>query len=164
MVDVHIAARGIRDQHVLDAMRSVPREAFVDSGFEEVAYEDGPLTIGEGQKISQPYIVARMMEAAELQADQRVLEVGAGSGYAAAVISRIAACVYAIERHSSLAETAGRRLKGLGYVNIDLRVGDSTKGWPEAAAFAAILVSAGGPDAPQALKEQLAIGGRLLIP
>jgi protein-L-isoaspartate(D-aspartate) O-methyltransferase len=164
MVDMHIAGRGVRDQHVLDAMRCVPREVFVNSGFEELAYDDGPLAIGEGQAISQPYIVALMIEAAELKADHRVLEVGAGSGYAAAVISRIAAQVYAIERHSSLAETAGRRLKQLGYLNIYLRVGDGTRGWPGAAPFAAILVSAGSPDAPQALKEQLAIGGRLLIP
>src|SRR5256714_12863680 len=164
MVDVQIARRGVRDPHVLDAMRRVPREAFVESGFEEFAYEDGPLPIAEGQTISQPYIVALMIEAAEMKAGDRVLEVGAGSGYAAAVMSRIADRVYAIERHPSLGNTARQRFKKLGYDNIELRVGDGTRGWPEAALFDAILVAAGGPEVPLALKEQLAIGGRLVIP
>jgi protein-L-isoaspartate(D-aspartate) O-methyltransferase len=164
MVDIQIARRGVRDRHVLDAMRRVPRDAFVEPGFEEFAYEDGPLPIGEGQTISQPYVVALMIEAAEVQPGERVLEVGAGSGYAAAVLSQIAGQVYAIERHATLAEGAERRLGKLGYDNVQLRVGDGTKGWPEAAPFDAILVSAGGPDVPQALKEQLAIGGRLVIP
>ena len=164
MVDVQIARRGVRDRHVLDAMRQVPREAFVEPGFEEFAYEDGPLPIGEGQTISQPYIVALMIEAAEVKPGDRVLEVGAGSGYAAAVLSRIAERVYAIERHPSLGEAARERFGELGYDNIELRVGDGTLGWPEAAPFDAILVAAGGPEVPQALKEQLAIGGRLVIP
>jgi protein-L-isoaspartate(D-aspartate) O-methyltransferase len=164
MVDVQIARRGVRDPHVLNAMRQVPREAFVEPGFEEFAYEDGPLPIGEGQTISQPYIVALMIEAAEVRPGDRVLEVGAGSGYAAAVMSRIADRVYAIERHPSLGEAAQERFRRLGYDNIDLRVGDGTLGWPDAAPFDAILVAAGGPEVPQALKMQLAIGGRLVIP
>jgi protein-L-isoaspartate(D-aspartate) O-methyltransferase len=164
MVDVQIARRGVRDPHVLNAMRQVPREAFVEPGFEEFAYEDGPLPIGEGQTISQPYIVALMIEAAEVRSGDRVLEVGAGSGYAAAVMSRIADRVYAIERHPSLGEAAQERFRRLGYDNIELRVGDGTLGWPDAAPFDAILVAAGGPEVPQALKEQLAVGGRLVIP
>ncbi len=164
MVGVQIARRGVRDRNVLEAMRRVPREAFVEPGFEEFAYEDGPLPIGEGQTISQPYIVALMVEAAEVKPGERVLEVGAGSGYAAAVMSRIADRVHAIERHASLGESARRRFDKLGYGNIALRVGDGTKGWPDAAPFDAILVSAGGPEAPRALKEQLAIGGRLVVP
>src|SRR3954452_23055719 len=164
MVEVQIARRGVRDRSVLDAMRRVPREAFVLPGFEEFAYEDGPLPIGEGQTISQPYVVALMIEAAEVRPGDRVLEVGAGSGYAEAVLSRIAERVYAIERHPSLGEAAQRRFERLGYDNIELRVGDGTKGWPEAAPFNAILVSAGGPEVPPALKEQLALGGRLVIP
>src|SRR3954465_6820938 len=164
MVDVQIARRGVRDRSVLDAMRRVPREAFVEPGFEEFAYEDGPLPIGEGQTISQPYIVALMIEAAEVKPGDNILEVGAGSGYAAAVMGQIADRVYAIERHPSLGKSAQQRLKKLGYDNIELRVGDGTRGLPEAAPFNAILVAAGGPEAPPALKEQLAIGGRLVIP
>jgi protein-L-isoaspartate(D-aspartate) O-methyltransferase len=164
MVDVQIARRGIRDPYVLEALRRVPREAFVEPGFEEFAYEDGPLPIGEGQTISQPYIVALMIEAAEVKPGDSVLEVGAGSGYAAAVVSQIADRVYAIERHPSLGKSAQQRLKKLGYDNIELRVGDGTRGWPEAAPFDAILVAAGGPEVPPALKQQLAIGGRLVIP
>src|SRR5437016_11919253 len=164
MVDIQIARRGVRDRHVLDAMRRVPREAFVEPGFEEFAYEDVPLPIGEGQTISQPYIVALMIEAAEVKPGDSVLEVGAGSGYAAAVMSQIADRVYAIERHPSLGKSARQRFKKLGYDNIELRVGDGTRGWSEAAPFNAILVAAGGPEGPPALKEQLAIGGRLVIP
>ena len=164
MVQVQIARRGIRDSRVLDAMRCVPREAFVDPGFEEFAYEDGPLPIGEGQTISQPYIVALMIEAAELRPSDRVLEIGAGSGYAAAVMGQIANRVYAIERYPSLGEAARRRFSSLGYDNIELRVDDGTLGWPEAAPFDAILVAAGGPNVPPRLKQQLAVGGRLVIP
>src|SRR3954467_13009792 len=129
MVDVQIARRGVRDRSVLDAIRRVPREAFVQPGFEEFAYEDGPLPIGEGQTISQPYTVALMIEAAEVRPGDHVLEVGAGSGYAAAVLSQIADRVYAIERHPSLGEAARRRFERLGHDNIELRVGDGTKGW-----------------------------------
>jgi protein-L-isoaspartate(D-aspartate) O-methyltransferase len=164
MVDVQIARRGVRDRYVLDAMRRVPREDFVEPGFEEFAYEDGPLPIGEGQTISQPYIVALMIEAAEIKPGDSVLEVGAGSGYAAAVMSQIADRVHAIERHPSLADAARRRFEKLGYDNIELRAGDGTKGGPVAAPFDAVLVAAGGPQVPQPLKEQLAVGGRLVIP
>jgi len=164
MVDLQIARRGVCDESVLDAMRCVPREAFVEPGTEEYAYEDWPLPIGEGQTISQSYIVARMIAAAEIKPGDRVLEVGAGSGYAAAVLSRIAERVYAIERHQSLGAAARERWSKLGYDNINLRVSDGTRGWPEAAPFDAILVSAGSPAVPQALKTQLVVGGRLVIP
>jgi protein-L-isoaspartate(D-aspartate) O-methyltransferase len=164
MVDVQIAKRGVRDPYVLDAMRRVPREAFVETGYEEFAYEDGPLPIGEGQTISQPYIVALMIEAAEVKPGDNVLEVGAGSGYAAAVMSRIARRIYAIERHQSLADLARLHFQKLGYDNIELRVGDGTRGWAEAAPFDAILVAAGGPEVPPMLKEQLAVGGCVVIP
>jgi protein-L-isoaspartate(D-aspartate) O-methyltransferase len=164
MVDIQIARRGVRDPHVLEALRRVPREAFVEPGFEEFAYEDNPLPIAEGQTISQPYIVALMIEAAEVKPGDIVLEVGAGSGYAAAVMGQIADRVYAIERHPPLVRSARERFKKLGYDNIDLRLGDGTRGWPEAAPFDAILVAAGGPEVPPPLKEQLAIGGHLVIP
>ena len=164
MVNIQIAGRGVRDPLVLEAMRRVPREVFVEAGCEEFAYEDGPLPIGEGQTISQPYIVALMIEAAEVKPGDTVLEVGAGSGYAAAVVSQIAGRVYAIERHSSLVTAARGRFRELGYDNIDQQVGDGTRGWPNAAPFDAILVAAGGPTIPAALKEQLAIGGRLVVP
>ncbi len=164
MVDKHIAARGVRDPRVLAAMREVPRELFVGPQLEEFAYTDSPLPIGEQQTISQPYIVAAMLEAAELTPADQVLEVGAGSGYAAAVMSRIAAHVHTIERHASLAREAQERFDRLGYTNIELHVGDGSKGWPAAAPFDAILVAAGAPAPPQALREQLAIGGRLVIP
>lgn len=164
MVDRHIAARGVRDARVLDALREVPREEFVEPDMAEFAYEDSPLPIGEGQTISQPYIVAFMLEAAELKPTDRVLEVGAGSGYAAAVMSRIVEHVHAIERHAPLAQQAQQRFDRLGYDNIDLIVGDGSKGLPEAAPFDAILVAAGAPELPAALRNQLAIGGRLVIP
>ena len=164
MVDVHIARRGIRDRAVLEAMREVPRDAFVGPDMQEFAYEDSPLPIGEHQTISQPYIVALMIEAAELKPGDRVLEVGAGSGYAAAVMGRIAGRVVAIERHASLAAEAQRRFDALGYDNIELHVGDGTRGWPDDAPFDAVLVAAGAPEPPPALREQLAIGGRLVVP
>ncbi|RWO52761.1 MAG: protein-L-isoaspartate(D-aspartate) O-methyltransferase [Mesorhizobium sp.] len=164
MVEVHLSRRGIHDREVLEAMREVPREAFVAPGFEEFAYEDGPLPIAEGQTISQPYIVALMIEMAEIGTGDHVLEVGTGSGYAAAVMSRIVERVYTIERHAGLAETARQRFQELGYDNIEVRTGDGTKGWPDAAPFDAILVAAGGPGAPLALQEQLDVGGRLVIP
>ena len=164
MVERQIERRGVDDPLVLQAMREVPREAFVEAGMEEFAFEDSPLPIGEGQTISQPYIVALMAEAAELSANDRVLEVGTGSGYAAAVFGRIAKAVYTIERHASLAEQARRRLAEAGITNVFVRVGDGTLGWSDAAPFDAIIVAAGAPEAPAALKQQLAIGGRLIIP
>jgi protein-L-isoaspartate(D-aspartate) O-methyltransferase len=164
MVEAQIARRGVRAPHVLEAMRTVPREAFIAAGFEEFAYEDSPLPIAEGQTISQPYIVAAMLEAAELEEGDRVLEIGAGSGYAAALLSRIAGMVYAVERHAVLTEAARERMRALGYHNIELKTGDGSSGWPEVAPFDAIIVSAGGPKIPEALKSQLIIGGRLVIP
>ena len=144
MVEAQIARRGVRDPSVLEAMREVPREAFISPGFEEFAYEDSALPIAEGQTISQPYIVAAMVAAAELEESDKVLEVGAGSGYAAAVISRVAAKVFAIERHAPLTEAARERMRVLGYHNVELKTGDGSGGWPEQAPFDAILVSAGG--------------------
>ena len=164
MVDQQIVRRGISDERVLKAMRSVPREHFVQGGDEASAYDDAPLPIASGQTISQPFIVAQMLAAAQLRAQDRVLDVGTGSGYGAAVASRLAARVFSIERHSGLAELARERLARLGYDNVEIRVGDGSVGWPEAAPFDAILVAAGSPTVPQALKNQLAIGGRLVIP
>lgn len=164
MVEAHIARRGVRDERVLSALRRVPREAFVDEGFEELAYEDSPLPIGSGQTISQPFIVARMAEAAEIGKADRVLEIGTGSGYAAAVLAELASEVFTIERHRKLAERAGERLRASGYRNVSVKAGDGTKGWPANAPFDAILVAAASPSIPPALREQLEIGGHLIIP
>jgi protein-L-isoaspartate(D-aspartate) O-methyltransferase len=164
MVARHLEARGVEDPLVLAAMGKVPREAFVSGPLTEFAYEDSALPIEAGQTISQPYIVARMIELAEIQPGDRVLEVGAGSGYAAAVLSRMAGKVYAIERHEELATQARARLKRQGYDNVEIIWGDGTKGLPGEAPFDAIIVSAGGPRVPEPLKQQLAIGGRLVIP
>src|SRR5688572_1165633 len=164
MVDTQLVRRGVYDGRVLEAMRETPREAFVPEPLKSRAYDDCPLPIEAGQTISQPYVVALMIEAAELTADDRVLEIGAGSGYAAAVMSRMAAQVYAIERHAELAESAAARLRGLGYDNVELRAGDGTHGWPERAPFDAIIASAGAPAIPHALQEQLDLGGRLVMP
>lgn len=164
MVDKQIAARGIRDPAVLAAMRAVPREEFVPENLRHHAYDDGPLPIGEGQTISQPFIVASMVESLQLAPEDRVLEIGVGSGYAAAVIAQIVAEVYGIERHETLALTAQERLKALGYDNIEIRHGDGTKGWEDKAPFDAIVVAAAGPKVPDALKQQLAPGGRMVIP
>lgn len=164
MVEEQIAGRGVRDQRVLAAMRTVPREVFVPYDQAEAAYDDCPLPIGSGQTISQPYIVAVMIEAAELKPDERVLDVGTGSGYAAAVMSRIASEVFTIERHAPLSDEARRKFDTLGYSNIHLCTGDGTNGWLEAEPFDAIVVAASGPAAPRALKDQLAIGGRLVMP
>jgi protein-L-isoaspartate(D-aspartate) O-methyltransferase len=164
MVDSQIAARGVHNADLLDAMRNVPRERFVPEPLGEFAYEDTPLPIEAGQTISQPFIVAHMIDAAAIDAGDRVLEIGAGSGYAAAVMSRIAGRVHAIERHPELAELARARMAALGYANVEIRTGDGTRGWPEEAPFDAILVAAGGPSIPQPLCRQLAIGGRLVMP
>jgi protein-L-isoaspartate(D-aspartate) O-methyltransferase len=164
MVNQHLLARGIRDAAVLKAMREVPREAFLPPEMERVAYEDGPLPIQEGQTISQPYIVAYMIEALELAGNERVLEIGTGSGYAAAVLSRCTAEVFTVERMTVLAESARHRLQALGYRNILVRLGDGTLGWREYAPYQAIVVTAGAPEVPDELLEQLAPQGRLVIP
>jgi protein-L-isoaspartate(D-aspartate) O-methyltransferase len=164
MVDQQIARRGVRDPRVLAAMRTVPREAFVPEASVGFAYDDGPLPIGQGQTISQPYIVALMAEAAELAPGDRVLEVGTGSGYAAAVLARLAERVYSIERQPALAEAARERLAQSGFANVELRIGDGSRGWPEAAPFDAILVAAASPSVPDSLRRQLAPGGRLIVP
>ena len=164
LVENELRILGIRDEAVLHAMRIVPREAFVSEELQEFAYRNAPLPIGSGQTISQPLIVAHMAEALELSPHERVLEIGAGSGYAAAILSRIAKDVFTIERHRDLADTARDRLKRLGYDNVQVRCGDGTRGWPEEAPFDAIVVAAGGPVIPPALLEQLHIGGRLVIP
>lgn len=164
MVEQQIAARGVCNSAVLEAMRTVPREEFVPPALQSLAYTDQPLPIEENQTISQPYIVASMAEALELKPEDIVLEVGAGSGYAAAVLSRIVKHVYAIEYFSHLKELAEQRFKALGYTNITIRQGDGSLGWPEHAPFQGITVAAGGPYIPQPLKQQLAIGGRLIMP
>jgi protein-L-isoaspartate(D-aspartate) O-methyltransferase len=164
MIDYQLAARGLHDQAVLDAVNAVPREEFVPTDLVEFAYSDSPLPIEASQTISQPYIVALMTAALELKPGERALEVGTGSGYAAAVLAEIANEVYTIERHKILADTARARLEDLGYKNIKVLYGDGTLGWPEYAPFDAIIVAAGGPEVPETLKQQLAIGGRLVIP
>ena len=164
MVRHQIEARGIRDPLVLAAMRQVPREVFVPETLAAYAYDDSPLPIGQGQTISQPYIVAAMIEAARITPGGRVLEIGAGSGYAAAVMSRIAADVFAIERHDLLAEAAALRLAALGYGNVTVIAGDGSGGLPDEAPFEAILVAARAAQLPEELKRQLTIGGTLVIP
>ncbi|MFW6076861.1 MAG: protein-L-isoaspartate(D-aspartate) O-methyltransferase [Hyphomicrobiales bacterium] len=164
MVERQIESRGIGDRRVLDAMREVPREAFVAPDLAEFAYEDTPLPIAEGQTISQPYIVGLMTEAVEPGPGQRILDVGTGSGYAAAILSRIADRVLSIERHPKLVEDARKVFEYLDYRNIEVRLGDGSLGAPEEAPFDAILVAAGAPEVPAALLEQLAPGGGLVIP
>jgi protein-L-isoaspartate(D-aspartate) O-methyltransferase len=145
-------------------MRDVPREAFVPETIAASAYEDSPLPIGHGQTISQPYIVAAMTELLEPSEDDRILEIGTGSGYAAAILSRVAADVFTVERYGDLAAGARERLRRLGYDNVHVLHGDGTLGWPEHAPYDAIVVTAGAPDVPDPLKEQLRVGGRLVIP
>ena len=164
MVMTQIAARGVRDPRVLEAMRKVPRHLFVPARDRDAAYEDGPLPIGEGQTISQPYIVALMTELAAPAASDRVLEIGTGSGYQAAVLAELAGEVYTIEIVEPLARRAGALLEELGYTNVHTRVGDGYRGWPEKAPFQAIVVTAAPEKIPEPLKEQLAVGGRLVIP
>lgn len=164
MVDEQIAARGVHSPLVLKAMRKVSRENYMPSYLRELAYEDRPLPIEEGQTISQPYIVAYMIEALGLEGGERVLEIGTGSGYAAAVLAEIASEVYTIERHSRLAKRASERLRQNRYTNVHVRHGDGTLGWPEKAPFDAIVVTAGGPNVPISLRKQLKIGGRLVVP
>ncbi len=164
MVRAQIQARGIHDPRVLDAMRDVKRHLFVPSESTADAYEDFPLPIGEGQTISQPYIVALMTELLDPKPTDRVLEVGTGSGYQAAVLSRLVADVYSIEIVKSLSDIAAKRLDLLGYDNVHLRVGDGYNGWAEHAPFDAIIVTAAPPEIPQKLIEQLADGGRMVVP
>ncbi|MEJ2603852.1 MAG: protein-L-isoaspartate(D-aspartate) O-methyltransferase [Gammaproteobacteria bacterium] len=164
MVSRQIESRGVRSGIVLQAMRRVPREAFLPAHLREFAYDDNPLPIGEGQTISQPYIVAMMIEALALRGGEKVLEIGAGSGYAAAVLAEIADEVYTIERLGPLADRARKALRSLGHDNVRVRHGDGTLGWPDAAPFDAIVVAAAGPEVPETLKSQLKVGGRMVIP
>jgi protein-L-isoaspartate(D-aspartate) O-methyltransferase len=164
MVRGHLAERGIRDERVLSAMASVPRHEFVPLELRADAYEDHPLPIGDAQTISQPYIVAAMLEHLGLRATDRVLEVGTGSGYVTALLSLLCAGVFSVERHASLAASAEVTLRRLGYQNVHLKVGDGSLGWSEFAPFDAILVSAATAEVPAPLFEQLAEGGRMIIP
>jgi protein-L-isoaspartate(D-aspartate) O-methyltransferase len=164
MVQTQLIARGIGDPRLIEAMRSVRREAYVDEESRVHAYEDSPLALVEGQTISQPWIVAVMIEALGLSGDETVLEVGTGSGYAAAVLARLAASIVTLERRSSLAVRAQARLMREGVHNVEVILGDGTRGWPEHAPYDAILVSAGGPRVPESLRQQLALGGRLVMP
>jgi protein-L-isoaspartate(D-aspartate) O-methyltransferase len=164
MVETQIARRGVTDPRVLAAMRRVPRHRFIPSHLWDQAYHDYPLPIGEDQTISQPYIVALMTEMLELKPTDKVLEIGTGSGYQAAILAELAAQVFTIDRVASLLARAERLLQELGYTNIRTRVGDGTKGWPEEMPFDAIIVTAGAPKIPRPLTEQLALGGRLVIP
>ncbi len=164
MVEGQIRTRGVSDPKVLDAMRKIKRHLFVDPAIIDSAYEDSPLPIGFGQTISQPYIVAYMTEAARLTPDDRVLEIGTGSGYQAAILAEIVKEVYTIEIIKELADTAQKRLMDLGYTNIRVRHGDGYQGWPEYAPFDAIIVTAAPPDIPQDLIGQLRTGGRMVVP
>ena len=164
MVEQHLRRRGIKDQHILDAFLTVPREEFVAEEHVRAAYGDHPLPIEAGQTISQPYIVGLMIQAAEIKRGDKVLEVGAGSGYAAALISRIAKTVIGVERQHDLVEIARRRMQRLGYHNVEIVEGDGTKGYSDQAPFDAILAAASGSHIPRPLVEQLAPGGRIVMP
>jgi len=164
MVRTQIAERGIRDFRVLDAMRAVPRHEFVPQSFRQDAYEDHPLPIGEEQTISQPYIVAAMLERLDLQATDRVLEIGTGSGYVTALLSLLSAEVYSVERHAQLAASAESTLQRLEYRNVKIRIGAGRQGWAEYAPFDAILVSAATSEMPPTLFAQLREGGRMMVP
>lgn len=164
MVRYQLAGRGIFDSRVLEAMDRVPRERFIPEHLAGEAYEDYPLPIGWGQTISQPYIVALMAQALQLEGRERVLDIGTGSGYAAAVLASLALEVFSIERIPELAEQARRNLEQAGFSQVHVHCGDGTLGWPEAAPFDGICVAAGAPAVPETLKQQLAVGGRLIIP
>ncbi|AMQ88228.1 protein-L-isoaspartate(D-aspartate) O-methyltransferase [Marinobacter sp. LQ44] len=164
MVRYQLAARGIVDSRVLEAMERVPRERFIPEHLAGEAYEDYPLPIGWGQTISQPYIVALMAQVLHLEGRERVLDIGTGSGYAAAVLASLALEVFSIERIPELAEQARINLERAGFSQVRVRCGDGTLGWPEAAPFDGICVAAGAPAVPETLKQQLAVGGRLIIP
>jgi protein-L-isoaspartate(D-aspartate) O-methyltransferase len=164
MVSTQIRARGIRDPRVLEAMTNVPRHLFVGEALQDQAYGDFPLPIGEGQTISQPYIVAEMTQALELTKDDRVLEIGTGSGYQTAILAELAYRVYTIERIRTLFINVRKRLDELKYHNVVAKCFDGTLGWPEESPFEAIIVTAGAPKVPDAFVEQLSMGGRLIIP
>ncbi len=164
MVDSQLRARGISDSRVLDAMLRVPRDPFVPEAYRAQAYEDHPLPIGDNQTISQPYVVALMLESLELTAADKVLEVGTGSGYVTALLAELAARVFSIERHAALARNAREAVAALGYTNVEILCGDGTLGLPALAPFDAILVSAAAPDLPPPLLVQLREGGRMIIP
>jgi protein-L-isoaspartate(D-aspartate) O-methyltransferase len=164
MLERQLKARGIFDQRVLQAFAKVPREEFVAPELRERAYEDRPLSIGCSQTISQPYIVASMMQSAELRAEDHVLELGTGSGYETALLAEIVRTVVSIERHASLAQMASERLARLGYMNVEIVVGDGTLGYPPRAPYDVVLVSAAAPQIPPSLVQQLAIEGRMVLP
>jgi len=164
MVQDQLISRGITDPRVLQAMGRVPRELFVPEHLRVEAYEDHPLPIGRGQTISQPYIVALMAEALQLKGRERVLDIGTGSGYAAAVLASIALEVFSIEKIPELASQAEKNLQQAGFSQVRVKTGDGSQGWPEAAPFDGICVAAGAPAVPDSLKEQLSVGGRLVIP
>jgi protein-L-isoaspartate(D-aspartate) O-methyltransferase len=164
MVESQLRARGVGDQRVLDAMSRVPRHEFAPERYRDEAYEDHPLPIGEGQTISQPYIVALMLDALALSPADRVLEVGTGSGYVTALLAELAAQVFSVERHAALADSARDVLARMGYTNVSVIVGDGSQGFVEAAPYDAIIVSAAAPELPRALLAQLAEGGRMIIP
>lgn len=164
MVDQQLRNRDIEHTAVLDAMETVPRDVFVPEEYKQFAYTDSPLPIPADQTISQPYVVAYMIAQLDPKPEDRVLEIGGGSGYAAAVLSRIVKAVYTVERHATLVEYARERLAQLGYDNVHVRHGDGTQGWPEHAPYDGIIVAAGGPTVPVPLQEQLAVNGRLVIP
>jgi protein-L-isoaspartate(D-aspartate) O-methyltransferase len=164
MVESQLISRGIKDARVLETMRKLPRHRFVEEALVSQAYNDHPLPIGEKQTISQPYMVALMTEALELQGHERVLEIGTGSGYQTAILAELAEKIYSIERLRALSARAQRILDDLGYFNVVLKVGDGTVGLKEEAPFEAIMVTAGSPDVPQPLVDQLAMGGRLVVP
>lgn len=164
MIEKHIVGRGIDNAALIAAFRAVPREVFVSDGFEAAAYADAPLPIGSGQTISQPFIVALTINSAEIGPGDKVLEIGAGSGYAAAIIGQVAKDVIAIERHGDLARLASDRIARLGYSNVRIIEGDGTRGYPDEAPFDAIVVAASGSHVPQVLLEQLKPGGRIVMP
>ena len=164
MVETQLLPRGIKDESVLLAMKKVPRHRFVPADLMEFAYEDRPLPIGEGQTISQPYMVALMTQSLELKGDESVLEIGSGSGYQAAILAELARQVYTIERIEELCNRCSEILKTLGYVNVNLKTGDGSEGWPEFAPYDGIMVTAGSPEIPEVLAEQVNEGGRFVIP
>jgi len=164
MVEEQLVARGIKDPRVISAMRKVPRHLFVEEALQGQAYSDHPLPIGEKQTISQPYMVALMTEALQLKGNEKMLEIGSGSGYQTAVLAELAEKVFSVERIRSLAIRARNLLFSLGYFNVEIKIFDGTYGWLEQSPFDAILVTAGAPDIPQPLIDQLTVGGRLVIP